>query len=84
MAKGGIRARQALLDVRDIRDEEGVRRCALVLDPVVVRTKRRGRRLFQGWRYLKTGDATSAVRLGADEAESHVECRDRCELHGVV
>ncbi|MBV1885942.1 MAG: DUF1489 family protein, partial [Parvibaculaceae bacterium] len=29
--KGEIRARQTLLDVRDFRDDEGIRRCALVL-----------------------------------------------------
>lgn len=82
--KGEIRARQTLLDVRDFRDDEGVRRCALVLDPNVVRTQRRGRRPFQGWRYLKTEDAPSDVRLGADEAEMPEEMRAELEKLGLL
>jgi len=82
--KGEIRARQTLLDVRDFRDDEGIRRCALVLDPEVVRTQRRGRRPFQGWRYLKTEDAPSDVRLGADEAEMPEEMRAELEKLGLL
>lgn len=82
--KGEIRARQTLLDVREFRDDEGVRRCALVLDPEVVRTQRRGRRPFQGWRYLKTDDAPSDVRLGADEAEMPEEMRAELEKLGLL
>ena len=82
--KGEIRARQTLLDVRDFRDDEGVRRCALVLDPVVVRTQRRGRRPFQGWRYLKTEDAPPDARLGADEAEMPEEMRAELEKLGLL
>lgn len=82
--KGEIRARQTLLDVRDFRDDEGIRRCALVLDPLVVRTQRRGRRPFQGWRYLKTEDAPSDVRLGADEAEMPEEMRAELEKLGLL
>lgn len=82
--KGEIRARQTLLDVREFRDDEGVRRCALVLDPVVVRTQRRGRRAFQGWRYLKTEDAPLDVRLGADEAEMPEEMRAELEKLGLL
>lgn len=82
--KGEIRARQTLLDVRDFRDDEGVRRCALVLDPNVVRTQRRGRRPFQGWRYLKTEDAPLDVRLGADEAEMPEEMRAELEKLGLL
>ncbi|MDF1686016.1 MAG: DUF1489 domain-containing protein [Parvibaculaceae bacterium] len=82
--KGEIRARQTLLDVRDFRDEEGVRRCALVLDPEVVRTQRRGRRAFQGWRYLKAEDAPADVRLGADEAEMPEEMRAELEKLGLL
>lgn len=82
--KGEIRARQTLLDVREFRDDEGIRRCALVLDPEVVRTQRRGRRPFQGWRYLKTEDAPSDVRLGADEAEMPEEMRAELEKLGLL
>jgi len=45
--KGGITCRQRLLDVRPFRDSEGVNRCHLVLDPVVVRTEWVTRRRFR-------------------------------------
>lgn len=51
--KGQIRARERLLDVREIVDEEGRRACVLELDPEVVRVQPRNHRPFQGWRYLQ-------------------------------
>jgi len=59
--KGGIQCRQRLLDVRPFRDSEGVNRCHLVLDPVVVRTEWVPRRPFQGWRYLSPEDVPADV-----------------------
>lgn len=55
--KGEVAARQALQDIRPFVDGEGVRRCALVLEPEVLRVRPRPSRPFQGWRYLKASDA---------------------------
>ena len=55
--RGFIRARQRIvrLDEADLGD--GVRRCAIVLDPALVSTATTPRRPFQGWRYLRAADA---------------------------
>lgn len=55
--KGVIQARQAILDLRAVRDSDGINRCAIVLEPTVVRVRPQPRRPFQGWRYLTAEDA---------------------------
>ena len=55
--KGVVRARQKLLAFESYIDEEGVRRCAFVLDPHLVATQNRPHRAFQGWRYLDPAKA---------------------------
>ena len=55
--KGNIQCRQKFLDIRPFTDDEGVRRCKLVLEPEIVPTEWQPRRAFQGWRYLKADEA---------------------------
>ncbi|MBM9595926.1 DUF1489 family protein [Roseitranquillus sediminis] len=55
--KGVLMARQRILRMDEIDRGDGVLRCALVLDPEVVRTEARTRRPFQGWRYFAAADA---------------------------
>ena len=54
---GQIACRQRLLCVRPFTDGEGIGRCHLVLEPVVVPVEPRPGRPFQGWRYLEPKDA---------------------------
>ncbi|HEV7258283.1 MAG TPA: DUF1489 family protein [Bosea sp. (in: a-proteobacteria)] len=55
--KGQISARQRLTDIRPFTDGEGIGRCHLVMEPVVVPVEPRPFRPFQGWRYLQAKDA---------------------------
>ena len=55
--KGVILARQRVLRLDEHRGADGILRCAIVLDPELVRTEAAQRRPFQGWRYLKPEDA---------------------------
>ena len=55
--KGQITVRQPLLAVRPFTDHDGIGRCHLVLDPVLVPLDPRPHRPFQGWRYLRPDDA---------------------------
>lgn len=57
--KGETMCRQALVDIRPFVDDDGIRRCRLILDPVVHRVEPRPHRPFQGWRYLKAGEASA-------------------------
>ncbi|MCB1507971.1 MAG: DUF1489 domain-containing protein [Hyphomicrobiaceae bacterium] len=55
--KGVVQARQRLIDIRPFKDEDGIKRCHLVMEPVLARTRAQPRRAFQGWRYLEAADA---------------------------
>lgn len=55
--KGVIQARQRIIRFDEVIREDGIRRCAIVLDPEIVRTAPALRRPFQGWRYLDPKDA---------------------------
>jgi hypothetical protein len=67
--KGLILVRQEIARLEEAVGEDGVRRCAIVLKPGLVRTEARPRKPFQGWRYLAAADAppdlTAAARRGA-------------------
>ena len=62
--KGSVQCRQLITEIRPFTDKEGIGRCHLVLDPVVVRTEWQPRRAFQGWRYLKLSDAPADLGKG--------------------
>ena len=55
--KGVVLARQKILALDEVISADGVRRCAIVLDPELIRTEAMPRRPFQGWRYLIEKDA---------------------------
>ena len=54
--KGQIAARQALLELREVK-KDGVPHCGLVYRKELVPVRPRPRSAFQGWRYLEPGDA---------------------------
>ena len=62
--RGQVAARQRLLDVRPFKDGDGIGRCHLVLDPVVVAVETRPCRPFQGWRYLDPATAPADAGRG--------------------
>lgn len=55
--RGAILARQQIEDLQEVIDEQGIRRCAIVMSPKIVHVETRPRRPFQGWRYLTGDDA---------------------------
>lgn len=55
--KGQVACRQKLEDVRTFTDDAGIGRCALVLEPSLIRVRPRPMRPFQGWRYLADKDS---------------------------
>lgn len=55
--KGLVQCRQRILRLDEVRGEDGIRRCAIVLEPTLYRTQTAPRRPFQGWRYLNPADA---------------------------
>lgn len=67
--KGRIAARQRIEAIEPFTAEDGIQRCHLVLEPVVVPVQARPCRPFQGWRYLAANDAPADIRSG-DAPES--------------
>lgn len=65
--KGLVLARQRILALEERRGEDGVLRCAIVLDPGIVRTEPQPRRPFQGWRYLDPEEAPRDLPKGRAE-----------------
>ena len=65
--KGNVQVRQQLIDIRPFVDDEGIRRCELVMEPRLIATEWQPRRAFQGWRYLKKEDAPRDLRTGPGE-----------------
>lgn len=55
--RGAILVRQRILALDRLTGEDGIERCAIRLDPGLVRTVAAPRRPFQGWRYLAPADA---------------------------
>lgn len=67
--KGSIQARQQIVGLEEVIGEDGVRRCAIMLDPKLVRTQVAIRRPFQGWRYLKIEDTPPDLPEGRETEE---------------
>lgn len=66
--RGVIRARQRIVRFDERIGSDGIRRCAIVMDPELIRTEAQPRRAFQGWRYLATADAPRDLRKDASDS----------------
>jgi hypothetical protein len=62
--KGVLQCRQRILRLDEVIGGDGIRRCAIVLDPELVRTNQALKKPFQGWRYLAAGDAPADLAKG--------------------
>jgi hypothetical protein len=90
--RGVIRVRQRLIGLEpatpplasgDGKARVPVRRCLLLLDPVLVTTVPRTQRPFQGWRYLRSEDApadAAAGTAGDEEAKADLPAAMVAEL----
>lgn len=67
--KGLIQCRQRILRLDEVMGEDGIRRCAIVLEPQVYRTTAAAKRPFQGWRYLKPEDSPADLPAGKKQEE---------------
>jgi len=67
--KGVMAARQRILALEEVRGEDGILRCKIVLDAKIIRTEPVPRRPFQGWRYLEARESPrDLTRAGGAEA----------------
>jgi len=55
--KGSISCRQKIARFDEAIGADGIRRCAIILEPELIHVAPTLKRPFQGWRYLKASDA---------------------------
>ncbi|WP_375230292.1 DUF1489 family protein [Roseobacter sp. S98] len=67
--KGVIQCRQQIDRLDEYVGSDGIRRCAIVLQPDLIRTQNSIRRPFQGWRYLPAADAPPDLPEGRGDEE---------------
>ncbi|MCW4114711.1 DUF1489 family protein [Aurantimonas sp. MSK8Z-1] len=82
--RGQVRARQPILDLRQVVDAEGISRCHIVLQPALVLTRPQPRRAFQGWRYLDAADAPDDLASGDDTDELPADLRYELAVLGLM
>ena len=68
--KGMVQSCQRIIGFDEVIGEDGIRRCGIVLDPVLHHTSPQPRRPFQGWRYLQPEDAPEIGRPYKDGEET--------------
>lgn len=78
--KGVVQGRQVIADIRPFKDDQGVGRCHLVLEPELIATRPQPRRAFQGWRYLQASDAPVDLNGGQGEVAPDMPATMRQEL----
>ena len=62
--QGRCQARQKIADFKEVIGEDGIRRCAIMLERDLVRVEPTRKRPFQGWRYLEGRDAPRDLATG--------------------
>lgn len=83
--KGNIQLRQPIIDLRAIKDEDGISRCQIVMEPKPVATVWQPKRPFQGWRYFKADEAPADLTDGgAGIAEFPEELRRELASLGLL
>jgi hypothetical protein len=68
--QGLVQCRQRILRLDEVTGGDGIRRCAIVLEPGLIRTATATRRPFQGWRYLEARDAPPDLGRARTSEES--------------
>ena len=68
--KGLVQCRQKILALDAVEGQDGIRRCAIVLDPALIRTTTAAKRPFQGWRYLPVSDAPADLLANRQDEDS--------------
>ncbi len=67
--KGVISCRQKVLRLDEVFGDDGIRRCAIVMDPAIIRTQPAVRRPFQGWRYLDPADSPADLAKDGETSD---------------
>ena len=72
--KGMMVCRNRIIGLEETRNEQGLKACAILMDPQLISVEPMQRRAFQGWRYLKPEDAPADIQAveGAADLPAHL------------
>ena len=70
VVKGSLLCRQRIVRLDEYIGADGIRRCAIVIGPELIRVVPSLKRPFQGWRYLKPEDAPKDLPAGRENEEA--------------
>lgn len=70
VVKGSLLCRQRIIRLDEYIGTDAIRRCAIVIDPELIRVVPSLKRPFQGWRYLKPEDAPKDLPAGRENEEA--------------
>ena len=82
--KGRIACRQRIEDIEPFTGEDGIQRCHLVFEPVVVPVRPRPCRPFQGWRYLEAKDAPADIKASDAPVDMPDDMREELRALGLL
>lgn len=83
--KGELNCRQRIDGLRPVLGADGITRCQIVLDPVVVPVDPRPRGPFQGWRYFEQADAPpDLARFGGEAGEMPLDLQRELRAIGLL
>jgi len=83
--RGVIRVRQRIAALEPVTGEDGIRRCAIVLDPALIPTAPRRRRPFRGWRYFAASDVPRDIGAApGDDPDLPPGMREELTRFGVL
>ena len=68
-----IQVRQRILSIEKVEDSDGRSHCRIFLDPDIIEVQRRGKRPFQGWRYLESDDAPRDLSAAPGQIRADLE-----------
>ena len=68
--KGELACRQRIERLDEVIGTDGIRRCAIVLNPELIRVVPTLKRPFQGWRYLNDSDAPMDLPKGREAEDA--------------
>lgn len=77
--RGQVCVRQTITGIESVAANESGRRCAIYLDPLLVRTVAKRSRPFQGWRYFEADNAPRDL-FSSGDSESEPPAEMAAEL----
>lgn len=75
--KGLIQCRNRIIDLEEVRTQDGRKACAIIMDLDLIPTVPAPRRAFQGWRYLKDEDIPPDIGQASGGADLPPELRTK-------